>query len=231
MSIDRNESVVMRRVAGILLLSVFAAGCSSNSSLFGPSAPRASVEPASEDAQNFGDRVMDFFITGKSTKAVGQTAGQDIDCPQVTVREGAATLAINGPGEPSPMTLRYQGSIGRMARECSVANKVMRMKVGMEGRVILGPAGAPGKVDVPLRFAVVREGPVPQTILTKTYRKEVMLEPGMGNIGFVEIDDDLSFPMPASAADLENYVVYIGFDPEVKKPPPRKAPPRKRRTT
>ena len=38
----------------------------------------------------------------------------------------------------------------------------MTMKVGIEGRVITGPAGGPGKVDVPLRIAVVQEGVEPE---------------------------------------------------------------------
>jgi hypothetical protein len=189
-------------------------------------------QTASIDDPTVGDRVMDFFITGRSTKAVGQTANEDIDCPQVAVREGAATMTVNGPGEPSALNVRYQGTIGRLARECSVANKMMRLKVGMEGRIVVGPAGATGTVDVPLRFALVREGPVPQTILTKVYRKEIAIEPGIGNVPFVEIDDSFAFPMPASVSDLDNYVLYVGFDPEaLKKPAPRKPAPRKRRTT
>ena len=40
----------------------------------------------------------------------------------------------------------------------------MTMKVGVEGRVLLGPAGGPGQVDIPLRMAVVQEGPAPKTV-------------------------------------------------------------------
>ena len=78
------------------------------------------------------------------------------------MRTGAATLMIGskpGEGEPSALDLRYQGTIIRTARECHVNAGVMTMKVGIEGRVITGPAGGPGTVDVPLRIAVVQEGP------------------------------------------------------------------------
>ena len=76
------------------------------------------------------------------------------------MRTGAATLMIGskpGEGEPSAIDLRYQGSFVRTARECHVNAGVMTMKVGVEGRVIIGPAGGPGDVDVPLRFAVVQK--------------------------------------------------------------------------
>ena len=62
------------------------------------------------------------------------------------------------------MDLRYQVTIVRTARECHVNSGIMTMKVGVEGRVITGPAGGPGTVDVPLRLAVVQEGVNPKTI-------------------------------------------------------------------
>ena len=57
------------------------------------------------------------------------------------------------------MNLKYQVTIGTTARECRMGpNNTVLLKVGMQGRVILGPeGGSPGTVDVPLRFAVVRE--------------------------------------------------------------------------
>ena len=48
------------------------------------------------------------------------------------------------------MTTRYQVSIGQTARECTPAGGVMTMKVGVQGRILLGPAGGPGQVDIPL---------------------------------------------------------------------------------
>ncbi len=44
----------------------------------------------------------------------------DIECPDVQVRTGAATLMIGsklGAGEPAAMDVRYQGSIIRTARK------------------------------------------------------------------------------------------------------------------
>ncbi len=66
--------------------------------------------------------------------------------------------------------MRYQGSIIRTARECHVNVGIMTMKVGIEGRVITGPAGGPGTVDVPLRVAVVQEGVSPR----RSFRNSAM---------------------------------------------------------
>jgi hypothetical protein len=106
-----------------------------------------------------------------------------------------------------------------------VQDGAMSIKVGVQGRVILGPFGAPGAVGVPLRYAVVREGPEPRTIVTKFKRTSATIAPGQSHVQFVDVEDGLSFPLPA-AAELASYVVYVGFD-EVgdrnEKPPARTA--------
>ncbi len=136
--------------------------------------------------------------------------------PSVSVRTGAATLMIGskpGEGEPSALDLRYQATIVRTARECRVSAGIMTMKVGIEGRVITGPAGGPGTVDVPLRIAVVQEGVNPKTITSKFARVQVTVASAVDRVPFTHIDPELSFPMPQPSADIDSYVVYVGFDP------------------
>jgi hypothetical protein len=142
---------------------------------------------------------------------------------------GAATLMIGskpGEGEPSALDLRYQASMVRTARECQVNAGIMNMKVGVEGRVITGPAGGPGTIDVPLRIAVVQEGVSPKTIVSKFARIQVTVANAADRVPFTHVDSDISFPMPQPVALIDSYVVYVGFDPagapqEKKKPPPK----------
>jgi hypothetical protein len=163
------------------------------------------------------DKLGGWLGFGKSS-APATGSGQpgpaaEIDCPSVAVRQGAATLAITQPGaEAGPMTTRYQASLGQMARECAALGGMITMKVGVEGRVLVGPVGGPGQVDIPLRMAVVQEGPAPKTVLSKFYKLAVSIPPGQTGAPFVHVEQDLSFPMPRGA-DLDNYVVYVGFDP------------------
>lgn len=164
--------------------------------------------------------------TGEAAAGVGGAqAASDVECPSVDVRTGAATLMIGTKqgetGEPSALDLRYQGSIIRTARECRVNSGMMNMKVGIEGRVITGPAGGPGNVDVPLRIAIVKEGPEPKTIVSKFARVPVTITNSIDRVTFTHVDSDIVFPMPASAADIDAYVVYVGFD-SVGAPAPRK---------
>ena len=188
-------------IAAMLSLSLALAGCgSSSSNLFSSSA-------------------LDLFSTSSMASGDTQAAGgsaPDVECPGVTVRTGAATLMIGskpGEGEPSALDLRYQATIIRTARECQVNSGVMTMKVGIEGRVITGPAGGPGSIDVPLRLAVVQEGVNPKTIVSKFASVQVAVANAVDRVPFVHVDPEISFPLPRPLSDIDAYVVYVGFDP------------------
>lgn len=156
--------------------------------------------------------------TSSASNGPGDTVtdSANIECPGVAVRTGAATLMIgdkSASGEPGALDLRYQGTIIRTARECHLNAGVMTMKVGVEGRIITGPAGGPGAVDVPLRMAVVQEGVEPKTIVSKFASIPVTVANAVDRVTFTHVEPDITFPMPVPAGNLDNYVVYVGFDP------------------
>ena len=192
----------------------------------------------------FGSSSLDLFGSSKATTGGDSVAGvgsdanaTDVECPSVDVRTGAASLKIGskpGESEPAALDVRYQGSIIRTARECHVNAGVMTMKVGVEGRVITGPAGGPGTVEVPLRLAVVHEGISPKAVVSKLARIPVTITGAVDRATFTHIDSDISFPLPRPLADIDSYVVYVGFDPAgatpEKKPPVKKKPAAKPKT-
>jgi hypothetical protein len=184
---------------------------------------------------------LDFFSSSSkaSNDAPAAAAGpsdDDIDCPEVQVRTGAATLMIGskpGDSEPAALDVRYQGSIIRTARECHVNAGIMTMKVGIEGRIITGPAGGPGTVDVPLRIAVVEEGVSPKAVVSKFGRETVTVNNSVDRVNFTHVDPDIAFPLPQPLGLIERYVVYVGFDQigaqPVKKPPAKRKPVAKKK--
>ncbi len=205
----------------IVVLALGLGGCGTSSSLFS-SSPLDLFKSSSKATTGTGG-------------AEGKGADTDVECPGIEIRTGAATLMIGSKpgetGEPSALDLRYQGTIIRTARECRVNAGVMTMKVGIEGRVITGPAGGPGNIDVPMRIAVVQEGASPKIIVSKFARIPVTVASAIDRVTFTHVQDDIVFPMPAALADIDAYVVYIGFDamsaqpekpkPAVKKPKPK----------
>lgn len=208
-------------IGGALLLALLACGCA-NQSILGT--------PSSSGTQQ-GSGSSSGFFTGISAKGpqTAATAQGDVTCPPVEVRQGASTLTVSPAGEKSAMSVKYQGEFVRTARDCTVANGSMAMRIGVEGRIIVGPMGGPGEVDVPLRIAVVQESPGGmRAIATKFIRIPVTLGPNDGSALFTHVEEGLSFPVPNPTSQLDDYIAYIGFDPlaaqtaEKPKPGPRK---------
>uniref|UniRef100_UPI001953E51B hypothetical protein n=1 Tax=Klebsiella pneumoniae TaxID=573 RepID=UPI001953E51B len=65
--------------------------------------------------------------------------------------------------------------------------------------VIVGPAGAPASVELPLRVAVVQEGVQPKTVATKLYRTTVEIG-AQENVAFSFVAEDVTFPIPTPEA-------------------------------
>jgi hypothetical protein len=211
-------------LAGVATVAASVAGCSSLGSLTGGS---AAPEPAVATAQapsdgSFTSRVKSFFSgdSGKlsspssSSSTTGAAASSEIECPSVEYRQGAATWAVNGPAaENSALSLKYQASFLQAARECIVSGGNLTIKVGVQGRIVVGPAGSAGTVNVPLRYALVREGLQPQTLWTKFFIVPVVIPAGQLNLPWIHVEEEMTVTRP-SAEDLERLVIYIGFDPE-----------------
>src|SRR3954465_9805694 len=133
-------------------------------------------------AQSLTDRFKGLF-GGKSDEpahpkpapAPGQPAADDdLDCPQVTVRAGASTYAAGATGKPAGGNeIRVQAPIAKRAREGAGNGGDITARIGIQGRVIAGPAGAPASVEVPLRVAVVHGGIGEKVIASKAYRTKV----------------------------------------------------------
>lgn len=184
---------------------------------------------ATASAQGIGDKMKSWIfgppaVDSNPNPNTNANTPKEIDCPGVEVRNGAATLAITAPGtEAGPMTTRYQATIGETARECVPLGGAMTIKVGVQGRVLLGPAGEPGEVDIPLRIVVVQEGVNPKTIVSKLYRIPVQVPAGSTSVPYTQVADDLTFPMPPPAV-FDAYVVYVGFDPSAVPAKPERKP-------
>jgi hypothetical protein len=196
------------QLAGAAAVAATVAACSSFGGLSGGSAPAAATAPASSD-QSFGSRVKSFF-SGDSAKLNSSSA--DFSCPSVEYRQGAATWTVNGPStENSALSLRYQASFIQTARECILAGDKLSIKVGVQGRIVVGPAGSPGTINVPLRYALVREGQERRTLWTKLFIVPVSIPAGDLNLPWLHIQEEMTVPRP-SAQELEAYVIYVGFD-------------------
>jgi hypothetical protein len=140
-------------------------------------------------------------------------------------------MAINSPGSDNALSLRYQLSFTQTARECVLRGNDLTIKVGVQGRIVVGPAGGPGPISIPLRYALVREGSEPKTLWTKLFTVPITIQQDQLNVPWLHIEEEMTVPRPSSD-ELEAYVIYVGFDPDGAKAPKPKpvAKPKPTRT-
>lgn len=198
-----GDSLTLRLAA--LLACAAIAGCANLESVLGPIG-----KPSSTTSTTSPSGPMTVGESEGSIAGSRQTSA-DLDCPNVTVRSGASAWQVTaGSGATN---VRYQGSLGQIARECAVLGETMTMRVGVEGRILVGPKGGPGTLNVPLRIVLVQEGPQPRPLWSKFYAVPVTVPPGASQAIFTQVEDDVTFPLPANR-NLDNYIVYVGFDPK-----------------
>jgi hypothetical protein len=185
--------------------------------------PFSTAPPPQEDLPTISDRFDQLFGRDKAPAAT-QADGTELDCPVVKVRAGASTYGVAPPGKQAVASeLNFQATITRTARDCRrTTTGQIAARVGVQGRVIAGPAGAPATVEVPLRVAVVQTGVQERVLTTKVYRTTVSMTEDGG--AFSLVGEDLIYNMPANVTS-DNYVFYIGFDPQAITPA---APSRRR---
>jgi hypothetical protein len=220
----------LRYAGALVVVSVLLSGCGGGS-LFGGSSTPAPT-PVLEDTPTITDRFNQLMgrSPSPSTGAAGVAQpvdGVEIDCPVVKIRAGASTFAVGVPGKPAAGSdLRYQATITRTARDCTRSGGQITARIGIEGRVISGPAGAPPAVEIPLRVAVVQAGVQERTIATKVFRTTVSMSEG--NVPYSLVGEDLVYESPPGRSS-DAYIFYIGFDPQALTPEaPARKPARKK---
>ena len=189
-------------------------------------------------AQSLGDRFKSLFGGGSSDLPAQPAPGApnagpsesriEETCPPVSIRAGASTYAVAAPGKDAVGdNVRYLASITKTARDCHRTGDDITARIGIQGRVIAGPAGAPETVEVPIRVAVVQGGVNEKTIATKAYQTSVNLTE-TGSDPFTLVAEDLTYPAPPGAIG-DSYIFYIGFDPQVLTPEPKAPAKRKKK--
>ena len=138
------------------------------------------------------------------------TQVRHIFCPEVVMLEGTAASQAYAGTPPSSANLRYQYALDDTARECTLEGDQLAIKIGVAGKVLLGPAGSPGGFSVPVRMAVLREHDN-QPIVSKLYRAAVTVAAGETRADFTIVSEPLRVPFIQDHAE-DDYTIKVGID-------------------
>jgi hypothetical protein len=141
-------------------------------------------------------------------KAYAAVQAQDLDCPQVEVQDGTAAVRVGGQDNQS---VRYQFEITQTARECKLEGSQFAIKVGVAGRLLIGPAGSAGAYSSSVRI-VVRNDSTSKPVISKLYKIEASADAAGGlQAPFQIVSEPLMLPYEHKWAD-QDYTVLVGFD-------------------
>lgn len=154
------------------------------------------------------------------------TEVRHISCPEVVVLEGTAASQAYAGSPPSNANLRYQYALTDTARECKVEDNQLVLKIGVAGKVLLGPAGTPGSFNVPVRMAVLHETDN-SPVTSKLYHAPVTIGPSESEASFTIVSDPLEVPFIQEHAE-QDYTIKVGIDegPSTEKSPGKGNKPR-----
>ena len=131
-------------------------------------------------------------------------------CPEITVLDGTGAQRVMAANATGNAGLKHQFTIADVARECQVTGNQMVVKVGVEGRVLLGPSGTAGTFDVPVRVAIV-DRLSEKPFLSKLYRVPASVPTGQTGTNYSLVADQLVVPF-ASGRSAQDYSIKIGID-------------------
>lgn len=160
-------------------------------------------------ANNSTQQLQNQSMSADQMAAVSSTALPAIatECPPIKVRPGSEALfKYTNNKQPNPRDLNWQAVIDNQSRNCVVSNGKITMKMGVIGRLLLGPAGNVQGTDLPLRFAVERDG-VP--LFSEKYMIPVQITGGQQYAEFVKVVENVEIPYLGG----EQITVWVGFDP------------------
>lgn len=132
-----------------------------------------------------------------------------VECPSMDVQDGTASARFyRGSGQGND-DVRYAFTVGDVARECSKVGGQLQLKVGVAGRLLIGPAGESGTYSVPLRI-VVRNDATQKALSSQLARVSATVPAGQSQADFTYVTEPFAVPFVPHPDD--DYTILVGFD-------------------
>jgi hypothetical protein len=196
---NRHAATALAATVGLALCT---AACSSGP----PSAATADTSPS------FGQKLENLVLLGTTnpSPAPPREFKADVDCPTVDLQPGTAAYQLYVPGhQGDAYQLRYQARFGQFARECDVSGNQVTIRIGVSGRLVVGPKGNGGTtLTLPVRVALLNVHDRP--VFSKLTPVAVSLAAGQGGADFREVVTVPAMPVPKDR--LYGWYIRVGFD-------------------
>lgn len=169
-------------------------------------------QPGSFDVEESGQSKWTDLVDMVQFKKIkpAMDPSNPVKCPDIVILDGTADDRVYASADQSNANLRYQFSIIDIARDCQVGGDKMSLKAGVAGKILLGPAGAPGNFTGPVRVAVINNNDQ-SVVVSKLYQVGVGIPAGQSEGSFSLVTEPFDVPYPHNKAQLD-YTIKVGFD-------------------
>ncbi len=187
---------------GVLAVSTLILSACSMGGMFGGSTPSPETQQLANAA------ATPDQLAAESAAALPAIA---TECPPIKVRAGAEAIYYYGNGKVgNPQDLQYEAVIDKQSRNCVVSNGLITVKMGVVGRLMLGPSGNQTNVNLPVRFAVERDT---TPLFSELYQLPVSITPPAQANDFVKVVENVQIPYVSG----DDITIWVGFDSSGKK--------------
>jgi hypothetical protein len=151
--------------------------------------------------------VGEMLLTGGATRPPPQrVAVEDVYCPTVDIMDGGSAIQVYAGGRAGDASaLRSQVSISNLAREClGQPDGSTLVKVGVEGRALLGVGGGAGRFNVPVQIVVKGGSGI---IANRSRQMSVAIPSGDTQASFTVVENGIVVP----AAHANSFEIEVGL--------------------
>ena len=175
-----------------------------------------SIDDGEQDSwsQAISDKMKDSISAATARMGMNKPPGPapleaPSGCPTISLLPGTESQRVMSPGASGNQGLRYQYTLATVGRECTISGDRVSIKVGADGRVLLGPAGAAGRFDVPIRVAVFSEAQG-KPVESKLFKMGVAVPAGQASVPFQFVSDSVVVRIPPGRTG--EYSIKVGID-------------------
>ena len=173
--------------------------------LFGSSAKKEQVAPKTVGLSE--ERLLAAAKVDSENQDELKTAASR--CTQFKIWESDKFVTIYNIGQYGDgMAVRYRGELTKAARECIHQPGLVSVKYGFAGRVLLGPKGQAGTINLPVIVHLVDKSG--KKLKSEKVSVPVTVEPGKP-IGYFSIVRSINIPLQGEFG-ARAYKVYVGFE-------------------
>jgi hypothetical protein len=203
---------IIRNAATIAVLSTVLSGCGISAFTSGVGGSVFGSKPG--EAQKIQSVTAEQMLTAAKSDSPLGLAESEVShgCPRFSTAPRDKTVTVYEQGRVGDgLAVTHRGEITKTARECDIGGGRVTVKYGFAGRMLMGPKGKAGTVNMPVVIYVT------DAKRERIHTERLLVDAALAvdkPVGYFSTVKSVTFTLPEGARPGE-YEVFVGFDRNV----------------